>query len=146
MEQLIQATQHFQNQLLETNQIPSWLRSKKGALAACIALNIVVMILEFLVGSWANSLLLISDGFHMLSHAGSLLVSLIGIMLHESTIELKWRKKTVSFELVAAAINAYSLLLFSGFIIWEAYLKFIDAQAVNIGYTMLVAFIGLIIN
>lgn len=146
MEQLIQITQNIQNQLISTNQIPAWLRTKKGALLASIVLNVVVMCIEFVVGNLANSLLLISDGFHMMSHAGSLLVSLLGFLLHESSIELKWRKKTIPFEHIAAAINAYSLLVFSGFIIWESYLKFIDAQAVNLGITLIIALLGLLVN
>lgn len=117
---------------------------KERALLICIIITVLVMLLEFWVGELAGSLMLISDGFHMLSHAASLLVTLSALLLAR-----KWksRKEGDSLpELIGALINGAGLIFFTVFIVLESLERLEHPEQIDLLNTFAVAVLGLMIN
>jgi cobalt-zinc-cadmium efflux system protein len=119
--------------------------NKQGLLIAlCITAGI--MVLEFVGGLWTNSLALLSDSGHMLSDAGSLLLSLIALWFAAKPSSASKSFGFHRIEILAALFNAVTLFLIAGFIIWEAIGRFLQPPAVASGSMMLIACIGLLAN
>lgn len=108
------------------------------------------IVVEILAGIFTNSLALLSDAGHMLTDAAG-----IGFALFAITFASKKAltpQKTYGFyrlEILAALTNSIIILLFSFYIIYEAYLRLVVAgqQKEIQGVTVLiVAVVGLIVN
>lgn len=104
------------------------------------------MVLEFVGGLWTNSLALLSDSGHMLSDAGSLLLSLIALWFAAKPSSASKSFGFHRIEILAALLNAVTLFLVAGFIIWEAFERFLQPPPVASGSMMLIACIGLLAN
>lgn len=113
--------------------------NKSTALLICIGITVSVMIIEFIVSYIAQSLMLYSDGLHMLSHGMAMSISLGAVYLSK-------RKNSYHIEAIAALINGIGLLFFTLIIIIEAIQKIDHPQEILITETMIVAFLGLLIN
>lgn len=119
--------------------------NKQGLfIALCITASI--MILEFVGGLWTNSLALLSDSGHMLSDAGSLVLSLTALWFAAKPSSAHKSYGFHRIEILAALFNAITLFVIAGLIIWEAVGRFIDPPAVASGSMMLIACVGLIAN
>lgn len=104
------------------------------------------MVLEFFGGILSNSLALTSDAGHMLTHLFALGTSYFAILL---SLQPATKKRTWGFyraEVLAAFINGIVLIFISGYIVYEAALRFIKPQEIKIYEMLSVAGIGLIIN
>lgn len=119
--------------------------NKQGLLIAlCITASI--MILEFVGGLWTNSLALLSDSGHMLSDAGSLVLSLTALWFAAKPSSAHKSYGFHRIEILAALFNAVTLFVIAGLIIWEAVGRFMDPPTVASGSMMLIACVGLIAN
>ncbi|MBP1963688.1 cation diffusion facilitator family transporter [Paenibacillus aceris] len=119
--------------------------NKQGLLIAlCITAGI--MILEFIGGLWTNSLALLSDSGHMLSDAGSLFLSLIALGFAAKPSSASKSFGFHRIEILTALFNALTLFLIAGFIIWEAFDRFLHPPVVASGSMMIIASIGLLAN
>lgn len=104
------------------------------------------MFLEFFGGLFTNSLALLSDSGHMLSDAGSLLLSLIAIWFASKPASAAKTYGFYRFEILAALFNGVTLLLIAVFIIYEAFERIQHPPQVAGGAMMLIAVVGLIAN
>ncbi len=119
--------------------------NKQGLLIAlCITASI--MILEFVGGLWTNSLALLSDSGHMLSDAGSLVLSLTALWFAAKPSSAHKSYGFHRIEILAALFNAVTLFVIAGLIIWEAVGRFMDPPTVASGSMMLIACVGLMAN
>jgi cobalt-zinc-cadmium efflux system protein len=117
--------------------------NKQGLLIAlCITAGI--MILEFVGGLWTNSLALLSDSGHMLSDAGSLILSLTALWFAAKPSSSNKSYGFHRIEILAALFNAVTLFLIAGLIIWEAFGRFLHPPAVASGSMMVIACVGLL--
>jgi cobalt-zinc-cadmium efflux system protein len=117
---------------------------KKLILSLCI--TSVVMIIEFVGGFLTNSIALISDAGHMLTHCFAIGLSLAAIIIarnppcHHRTFGL------YRAEILAAFINGLFLLLVVVVIVYEAVSRILHPREV-LGLQMLViAIVGLAVN
>jgi len=104
------------------------------------------MLIEFIGGFLSNSLALISDAGHMLTHLFALGMSYIAILL---AMRPATKEKTYGFyraEVLAAFINGIILIFISGYLVYEAILRFISPEKIRVSEMLLVAVIGLVIN
>ncbi|MDF2650132.1 MAG: cation diffusion facilitator transporter family protein [Paenibacillus sp.] len=104
------------------------------------------MILEFAGGLWTNSLALLSDSGHMLSDAGSLILSLTALWFAAKPSSAHKSYGFHRIEILAALFNAVTLFLIAGLIIWEAIGRFMVPPTVASGSMMLIACVGLMAN
>ena len=122
------------------------LSSQTGLFVFCIALNLLFVGIEAVIGWTQNSLSLLSDAGHNLSDVFSLLLVLIAFYLakvrsgHHYTYGLK--KSTVLISL----LNAVLLLVAVGGIVIESIHKFSEPADVNGIAVSWTAGIGILIN
>ncbi|PJK16561.1 cation transporter [Chryseomicrobium excrementi] len=119
--------------------------NKKGLLIALI-ITTLIMLLEFFGGLFTNSLALLADAGHMLSDASSLFLSLIAIWFASKKVSKKKTYGFYRFEILAALFNGVTLFVITGFILIEAYERFIEPPPVASGTMMIIASIGLMAN
>lgn len=120
--------------------------NKLARLRAALILTALGMLFEFIGGFLSNSLSLISDAGHMLTHLFALGMSYLAILL---AIRPATKKRTYGFyraEILAAFINGIVLIFISGYLVYEAVLRFASPEKVKAGEMLLVAGFGLIIN
>lgn len=131
---------HSHNHFEESRQ-----GNKKGLLIALL-ITTGIMFLEFFGGLFTNSLALLSDSGHMLSDASALLLSLVAIWFSSKPPSSVRTFGGYRFEILAALFNGITLFVIAGFIVWEAFGRFVEPPTVASGTMMLIAAIGLFAN
>lgn len=120
-------------------------QNKKGLLIS-FSLTATIMVVEFVGGFITNSLALISDAGHMLSDAGSLLLSFLAVWYAAKPPSPNKTFGFYRFEILAALLNGATLFLIAGVIIWEAYHRLWQPPEVQSGMMIVIAAIGLLSN
>ncbi len=130
----------FNEGLLEYRTV----EKKKLILSLCVTL--AVMVAEFLGGIFTNSIALLSDAGHMLTHCFAITLGLVAILIaknpacHHRTFGL------YRAEIMAAFINGLFLLLIVGVIVYKAVLRIIFPEEVLTVPMLLIALLGLLAN
>lgn len=122
------------------------MRNNKKGLTIALVITAGIMLLEFFGGLFTNSLALLADSGHMLSDVGALALSLAAIWFAAKPPSPNKTYGFYRFEILAALMNGITLFLVCGFIIWEAYDRFLDPPKVASGSMMVIACIGLLAN
>lgn len=103
-------------------------------------------VFEVYAGFRAHSLALLSDAGHNFTDAVALLLAAIGVYFQGRPAD---QTKTYGYQragVLAAFINALTLLILSGFIIWEAVQRLIRPTGVDDGLMMWVSVLALVLN
>ncbi|RJP29579.1 MAG: cation transporter [Candidatus Omnitrophota bacterium] len=119
---------------------------KISRLRLAIAFTGLGMVIEIIGGFMSNSLALISDAGHMLTHMFALGMSYFALLLSGRPATKKRTYGYYRAEVLAAFINGIVLILISFYLIYEAILRFISPEPIKISEMLLVAVIGLAIN
>ncbi len=117
---------------------------RKLILAA--SLTGAMFVVEGVAGFLTNSLALLSDAGHMLTHLIALLISLGAILF---AAKPPTARKTYGFyrlEILAALFNGITLLLITLWIFSHAYQRIINPEPIASGQMFIVAIIGLMVN
>ena len=120
--------------------------NKFKRLRLALILTAAGMFFEFAGGMISNSLALISDAWHMLTHLFALGMSYLAMFLALRPVT---KKRTYGFyraEVLAAFVNGVFLIFISIYIVYDAVVRFLNPQEVKIGEMLLVAFVGLMVN
>jgi len=113
-------------------------------LAALITAGILVV--EVIGGLVANSLALLSDAGHVLTDLAALLLSLLAFRIGARPAT---SRRTYGFrrvEILSALINGVSLIVITGFILYQAIHRIFNPEPVAGFEVLVVAFIGLVGN
>ncbi len=105
-----------------------------------------IFIVEIVGGVLSNSLALMSDAGHMLTHLFALLISLFAVFF---ATKPPTDKKTYGFfrlEILAALFNGVTLVIIAAWIFYEAYLRFMHPETISSGKMFVIAVVGLIAN
>jgi cobalt-zinc-cadmium efflux system protein len=116
------------------------------AFAIGIALNVLFVVVETIVGWQVDSLALLSDAGHNLSDVLGLLVAYGGLYLARLRPNQKHTYGLGRATILAALFNAMILLIAIGGIVWEAVGRFSHPVPIQGGIVMLVAAMGVVIN
>lgn len=115
-------------------------------LRVSLVITLAYTALLVVAGIRANSLALISEAGHNLSDFLALLISLVAIYIESrpatATKTYGWRRAGV----LAALVNAVSLIAVSFFIFYEAFKRLPNTQPVHAGTMMWVAGTGVVMN
>jgi len=104
------------------------------------------MIVEVIGGILASSLALLADAGHMLTDTMALALAAVAFQVSKRPADTKLTYGYQRFQILAAFVNGLSLLLIVGWILYEAFNRFMSPQQV-LGKTMLlVAAAGLVVN
>ena len=121
-------------------------RPESKRLWIVLGLTAVFMVAEVVGGVLSNSLALLADSGHMLADVGALALSLIAMRLALRPASAERTFGYVRLEILAALVNGATLLVISGWIVWEAWGRLGAPQEVNGPLMMGVAGVGLIVN
>ena len=116
------------------------------AFAIGIALNVGFVLVEWVSGVYAQSLALIADASHNLGDVLSLLLAWGAAHLATRKPSARFTYGLRSSTILAALTNAMLLLVVSGGIAWEAWLRLSNPHAVNSLVVIAVAIVGIVIN
>ena len=119
---------------------------ERSKLVLACALTGTMFIVEGIAGFLTNSLALLSDAGHMLTHMIALLISLGAIVFASRP---PTARKTYGFyrlEILAALFNGATLFLITILIFFHAYKRIINPEPVASGHMFIVAIIGLLVN
>jgi cobalt-zinc-cadmium efflux system protein len=119
-----------------TGRVLGWSLAATGAFA----------IIEVLAGVRAHSLALLSDAGHNFTDALALALAALGFYLQSKPAD---SVKTYGYQragVLAAFINALTLVLLAGFIFWESYERLVSPRAVEESTMIWVAVGGLVVN
>jgi len=116
------------------------------ALLIAIVLNGVFLVVEALVGWWANSLALLSDAGHMVSDVGALALALFAVRIRDKAPSAQFTFGLRRAPVLGGLINAITLLAIVVGICFEAVSRLRDTPKAQ-GMPMLVAGgLGLFVN
>jgi cobalt-zinc-cadmium efflux system protein len=109
-------------------------------------LTLVILFAEIIGGIISKSLALLSDAGHMLTDVFALGLSMIAIRIGRKPSD---RRATFGYQrigLLAAVINAVSLIVIAFFIFYESYHRFLSPPQIHTSTMLIIAGIGLIGN
>lgn len=104
------------------------------------------VVFEFVVGVRSHSLALISDSAHNLTDALALLLAWFAIYIQQKPADAS---RTFGYHragVLAAFVNALSLVVFSAWVVYECWLRMVDPQPVNEGAMLWVAGAAIVLN
>lgn len=116
------------------------------AFAIGIALNVIFVLVEWVLGVTANSLSLIADATHNFSDVLALVLAWGAMVLARRPPSTRFTYGLRGTTILAALGNAMLLLVATGGIAWEAILRFKSTAAVNETIMIWVAALGVVIN
>jgi cobalt-zinc-cadmium efflux system protein len=119
---------------------------ERKKLLITIVLTGTMMIAEILGGIFTGSLALMSDAGHMLTHSAALLISFLAILYAGRPAT---KEKSFGFyrvEILAALLNGVTLLIITGFILWEAYKRILNPRPIAGMEMMIIGVVGLLVN
>ena len=115
-------------------------------LAISLAITLTLMVAEVIGGVLTHSLALLADAGHMATDVAALGLSLLAIWLARRPATPSRSYGFARAEVLAALVNASSLIAVSVFIFWEAVVRIGDPPEVDSGPMLIVAVAGLAAN
>lgn len=111
-----------------------------------IILNLIITIAQIVGGIISGSLALISDALHNFSDVLSLVFSLAAHKLSRRKASINNTFGYKRAELIAAFINAITLIVVALFLIYEASVRLFHPEPIKSGLVILMAILGIIVN
>lgn len=108
--------------------------------------TILFVFIEFAAGVSAHSLALLSDAGHNVTDALALLLALFGVYLQSKPAD---DVKTFGYHrggVLAAFVNALTLIVFSIYLLYESYQRILKPEAVHESMMIIVAGLGIVVN
>lgn len=121
-------------------------KSLERRLILSFTLTLLILCAEVIGGVISKSLALLSDAGHMLTDVFALGLSMIAMHIGKKPSDHRATFGYKRIGLLAAVINAVSLIVIAFFIFYEAYHRFLSAPQINIPTMLSIATIGLIGN
>lgn len=115
-------------------------------LSLSIVLNIGITIAQIIGGFISGSLSLLSDALHNFSDVLSLILSLIAHKLSKRKASEKYTFGYKRAEILAAFINAATLIIVAFFLIYEAVERFSEPVIIGSGLVIWLSLLGILFN
>ena len=119
---------------------------KGNNLILSILLNLLITIAQVIGGIISGSLALISDALHNFSDVLSLVFSLVANKLSRRKASLNNTFGYKRAELIAAFINAITLIIVAFFLIYEASSRLFHPAPIKSGLVIWLALLGIVVN
>ncbi|HJV95367.1 MAG TPA: CDF family Co(II)/Ni(II) efflux transporter DmeF [Albitalea sp.] len=112
-----------------------------------LAVTLVTMVAEIVVGWWSGSMALLADGWHMGTHALALGVAAAAYALaRRHARDTRFSFGTWKIEVLGSFASALVLLLVAVGIVGESAARLWRAEPIAIEFALVVAIIGLVVN
>jgi cobalt-zinc-cadmium efflux system protein len=119
---------------------------KGRKLLLTIFLNIAITVAQAIGGLISGSLSLLSDALHNFSDVLSLIVSYVADKFSKKEASLERTFGYKRAEILAAFVNALSLIIVAVYLVYEAIHRFLDPQEIKTGIVIWLAFLGIVAN
>jgi len=120
--------------------------ASRRALATVLVLTIGFTVVEVVGGFLTGSLAVLADAGHMLSDTFAIGLALVALTLAARPSTPRRSYGFQRAEILAAFVNGLTLVLVSGWIVWEAVQRFRNPPEILGGWMLVVAFAGLAVN
>ncbi len=120
--------------------------ASRRALAAVLALTLAMTVVEVVGGLFTGSLALLADAGHLFSDSFAIVLALGAIVLARRPSTPRRSFGFQRAEILAAFVNGLTLVLVSGWIVWEAIDRLDERPEVLGGWMLAIAAIGLSVN
>lgn len=111
-----------------------------------IFLNIVITVAQVIGGILSGSLALLSDALHNFSDVLSLVFSYVANKLSKREASVNQTFGYKRAELIAAFVNAMTLIIVALILIYEAFQRFRDPQVIASGLVIWFSVLGIVVN
>ena len=111
-----------------------------------IILNVIITLAQVIGGIISGSLALLSDALHNFSDVLSLVFSYVAHKLSRKKASLDQTFGLKRAELIAAFVNAFTLVLVAFYLIFEAITRFFKPQEIQPTLVIWLALLGIIVN
>ncbi len=119
----------------------------EGRTRIVVAFTAAMMVAELIVGFWSNSLALLADGWHMLTHVGALgLAALAYWYARTRANDPRFTFGTTKLYALAGYTSAAFLICVAVVMAWEGVQRILAPQPVDFGVALPVAVLGLLAN
>lgn len=115
-------------------------------LRIALAITGLFLVVEVIGGFLANSLALLADAGHMLTDVAALSLSLFVVWFSRQPHTPEKTYGYLRWEILAAFLNGATLLIVSGWIIWESLARLRSPESLESGLMLAVALGGLVVN
>jgi cobalt-zinc-cadmium efflux system protein len=111
-----------------------------------IILNVVITLAQVIGGIISGSLALLSDALHNFSDVLSLVFSYVAHKLSRKKASLDQTFGLKRAELIAAFVNAFTLVLVALYLVFEAITRFFNPQEIQPKLVIWLAVLGIVVN
>ena len=115
-------------------------------LLTSLIVTAIFMLVELFGGIWVNSMSLINDAGHMLTHAFSIIIAITGARIAQKPPCHHKTFGSYRAEILAAFINGLFLLFVVGYLLFETVSKIIAPEPIDAIYMLYIAILGLVVN
>ena len=122
------------------------MRSKGWVVKAAVVVTLALVVTEFVMGSLAHSLALVSDGWHNLTDVPTLIFSWLALYFEQKPPD---HQRTYGYQragVLAAFVNGLILVGVAVYICFEGYQRMVRPEPVGAGTMLVVGLVALIIN
>jgi len=120
--------------------------ASRRSLTIVLILVVGFTVVEIVGGILTGSLALLADAGHMLFDTVAIGLALVAIALAQRPSTPRRSFGFQRAEILAAFVNGLTLVIVSGWIVWEAVQRFRDPPEILAGWMLAVAFAGLAVN
>ena len=120
--------------------------SKGWVVKAAVIVTLALVITEFVIGSLAHSLALVTDGWHNLTDIPTLVFSWLALYLERKPAD---HQKTYGYQragVLAAFVNGLILVGVALYICFEGYERMVRPEQVGVGKMLVVGMVALVVN
>ena len=111
-----------------------------------IVLNIIITVAQVIGGILSGSLALLSDALHNFSDVLSLVFSYVAHKLSRKKASVNQTFGYKRAELIAAFVNAMTLIIVALFLVYEATERFLNPQVIEFGLVIWLSILGIVMN
>lgn len=115
-------------------------------LAIAVALTFGYALVEVIGGLWSGSLALLADAGHMVTDSAALLFALAASLIARRPVSARHSFGLARVEVIAAFVNALTMLAVVGWIFYEAFQRITDPVPVKGLEVLGIATVGLLVN
>jgi cation diffusion facilitator family transporter len=114
---------------------------------AVVLITITAMLIEIIAGWYFNSMALFADGWHMMTHAAALSISLAAYVLaRRLSLDKRFTFGTWKIEILGAYTSAIVLGIVGFFVLFLSVERMFKPVAISYDWALIVAVIGLVVN
>ncbi|NMC08223.1 MAG: cation transporter [Candidatus Lokiarchaeota archaeon] len=115
-------------------------------LLASLIVTAIFMLVELFGGIWVNSMSLVNDAGHMLTHVFSIIIAITGARIAQKPPCHHKTFGSYRAEILAAFLNGLFLLFVVGYLLFETISKILAPEPIDAIYMLYIAILGLVVN